>query len=305
MCLGLNGLSMNWDRIMLSNLISLDLQRIPELLAVGPIDIRTILQECRNLYRLALSYPLSNTGNGPQCNLHLKIPTLRELVLGNLPQYYIVSLLSRFDAPNLMCLDIRHLADETGDIRPTFACLTGKFPRIKLLIFHDVMAQPPYDMELCIIKFYQSIPELEILKISMVSDNILCPLYTAAIPIKLPDSSIHPMNDPGLPTRLTILCPKLRTLRFGWVNVDIIKAILKERNRRGHRFHNVYALPSPPDAPSFGDFLEIQESVDSLHTNHWLRIPEEWALYDLMSAHLGPSTRALLYTNVPGFSPRR
>lgn len=302
--LSINGLVVDWSPEILANLTSLDIRRIPKSVPQDAADIRQVLQGCCQLYRLSLCFLGRNSDQAETSSsmILLKIPTLRELSLDDLTQSYILSFLSQVDAPNVVYLEIRRIMGITHDIQPTFYGLTGRFPKIRMLSFHDIVCQTQTDTDLCMTKFYQSIPDLEIMKISMVADNIIRPFYNDP-PVATGDEvPAHGTKDSAMEP--AILCPKLRFLRFGWVNVYIITNLLRKRDQLGYRFRKVYALPSPSDYPPSDDLWEIEGMVDHLYRDYWLRIPEEWALYDQISQHLDSSTRSLLYTNTPGFSPR-
>lgn len=306
-CLGINGLVVDWTPEILANLTSLDLRRIPRRVAQGTADIRRILQECHHLYRLALCYLVPYHDEMPSSGPPLQIPTLRELTLDDLSPNYIMCLLSQIEAPNVMYLEVRRLTSMAHDIRPTFSGLAGRFPKTKMLVLNDIVTDNSHDMEPCMTKFYESMPHLEILRISLITDAAIRPLYAGPTTVTVqqgpPPAQVNELLEGALGP--TILCPRLRLLHFGWVDIQVVKDLVRGRHQRGHPFHNAYAFLSTADYPTPDDLREIEEVVDNLYKDYWLCMPEEWALYEEMSHHLDSSSRLMLYTNTPGFSPRR
>ncbi|CAL1695047.1 unnamed protein product [Somion occarium] len=312
--LTIDGLVPDLTRLPMTNLTSLDLRRTNLFIGPSVVQFKHMIQGSPNLYKLSLvAAGPHQDGNGGSHD-PIRINSLRELVIGDFIDVdYALFLVSLIDAPNVMSLDLHNLFG--GDCTPLLRLLTRRFLKIRLLSLYMIRIEEVEGRRTLaiIIKFFQHMPELELLKIGHVPVLFLFALSADPRDLGQP----NPEDDNAMAERdgiytipnadlshFPVVCPKLRYLHFQSVDSTLIKTLLSERSSAGLRFSKVYT-PVIHSIPLPSDLIEIETLADHLFILqvYGYRVPEEMTILEEISSHLPTSVRPLVCRDTPGFTP--
>lgn len=219
-----NGVYVDWARLPLGNLTTLDLRRLA--LEVSPTleCFRDVLKACRNLHKLALD------GAGPKVEMHkaarlspIEMPTVKTLVMGDFSLQYALYVLSQISVPNTRDLTLMNMTGE--DYSPLITAITGIFKDVRLLTLYTVnVADASWSREI-LVKWLHSMPLVGYLRIAHVKRHIFDAFLDNPPIIQLETSmSSDCSSSSDDSTSREVLCPKLQFLEFQSVDSSTVIA---------------------------------------------------------------------------------
>ena len=232
-----NGLHIRWSVLQLSRLHVLDLRRVP--LEKCPLiyDFRDMLQGCPQLSKLALD------AAGPQwvfedvvdTNLPpIDLPCLATLVLGDFTALYAIYVLNTFTAKNLIDLTVLNMIGY--DYAPLIEHLTGRFPEIRVMTMYSIRFADSIPNKRRMIKWLQSTPKIEILKIAQLEKSLLQYFLEDA---NLWTETTDPFaaKKPFIP-----ILPELRILEYQSISFDYVSHLVEGRKNIGAPLKRIYVI---------------------------------------------------------------
>ncbi|KAG5647762.1 hypothetical protein DXG03_008485 [Asterophora parasitica] len=168
--LSLNGIHVDWNTSILTNLQTLDLRRMPIELSPEPTRFREILLASPNLKKLCLD------GAGPQLYMHEQhqpviLDRLQTLVVADFSIPYAHHIFSQISAPNLKDLTLINMTGD--DYSPLFQTLTGRFPLVELLATYTIELADTPSAAATMVRWLQSMPRLRYLRIANMAGMFL------------------------------------------------------------------------------------------------------------------------------------
>jgi hypothetical protein len=232
-----NGLHIQWSVPQLSNLYVLDIRRVPIENRPSIYNFRDMLKECPRLSKLALD------AAGPQwiftdvAEIDLPpvdLPCLATLVIGDFTVIYAIYVLNTFTAKNLIDLTILNMVGY--DYGPLVQHLTGRFPDIRVMTVYSVQLLDSIANKRRMIKWLQSMPKIEVLKLAQLKKTLLQHF--------LEDANVwEETTDPFAPKKPFIpLLPKLKILEYQSVAFDCVAHLVAGRSRIGAPFKRIYVI---------------------------------------------------------------
>ncbi|RDB28915.1 hypothetical protein Hypma_015818 [Hypsizygus marmoreus] len=227
----INGVHIDWQHSVLTNLTTIDIRRIPLELAPGILQFRTILSSCPRLRKLCLD------GAGPQLQLEearglppIQLNDLRILVIADFSVHYAHYILSQFSAPNVRDLTLMNFGGE--DYSPLFAMMTSRFPEVRLLTIYSVGIVSSVASGRTIVKWLESMPLVSYLRIANIKKLFLdLFLYD-------PHTFQHVHQPQSTPRR--IVCPQLSILECQALEPDMVTSWGISRRQLGVPLSKIY-----------------------------------------------------------------
>ena len=232
-----NGLNIRWTVLQMSKLYVLDLRRVPIENCPSIFDFRDILRECPQLSKLALD------AAGPQwvfedvvdVNLDpIDLPCLATLVLGDFTVLYAIYVLNSFTAKNLIDLTILNMVGY--DYGPLIEHLTGRFPDVRVMTMYSVQLLDSIPNKRRMIKWLQSMPKIEVLKIAQLKKTLLQHFLEDAN-VWEETTDLFAPKKPFIP-----LLPKLEILEYQSMAFDCITHLVTGRKNIGAPLKRIYVI---------------------------------------------------------------
>ncbi len=224
--LTINGLNIDWYRSPLSNLVTLDMRRMLMPTCPSMTRFRQMLANCPRLYRLAID------ASGPRWEQEgemfnpIHMPSIRELLIGDVSVRYATFIISQIIAPRIMCLNFMNMNGE--DFGPLIAYLVGRFPLVEILTLFSIAVLDDTRRENVnmgrLVAWLRSMPKLKILKIAHISPPMLDAF------LEDPRDHFPPTEESELEAgekneeEREVLCPELR---FFQLTAQVPNQILK------------------------------------------------------------------------------
>ena len=232
-----NGLHIQWSVPQLSNLYVLDMRRVP--LEQCPLiyDFRDMLLGCPQLSKLALDAagPQWVFENVAEINLPpVELPCLATLVLGDFTVLYAIYVLNIFTAKNLIDLTILNMVG--FDYGPLIEHLTGRFPDIRVMTMYSFQLLDSIPNKRRMIKWLQSMPNIEILKVAQLKKSLLQHFLEDAN-VWEETTDLFAPKKPFVP-----LLPKLQILEYQSMPFDCVSHLVEGREKIGAPLKRIYVI---------------------------------------------------------------
>jgi len=232
-----NGLHIRWSVIQLSGLYVLDLRRVPIEKCPSIYDFRDMLRECPRLSKLALDAAgpkwvyedVTDLGLPP-----IDLPCLATLVLGDFTVLYAIYVLNTFTAQNLIDLTILNMVGY--DYGPLIEHLTGRFPDIRVMTMYSVQLLDSIPNKRRMIKWLQSMPNIEVLKIAQLKKTLLQHFLEDAN-VWEETTDLFAPKKPFIP-----LLPKLEILEYQSMAFDCVTHLVTGRKNIGAPLKRIYVI---------------------------------------------------------------
>ncbi|KAF5385092.1 hypothetical protein D9615_001274 [Tricholomella constricta] len=260
--LSLNGIHVDWNASIISNLHTLDLRRMPIELSLESTRFREILSSSPNMKKLCLD------GAGPQLDLNdrlspIDLKHLKTLVIADFTIQYAHYVLSHISAPHVKDLTLINMTGD--DYAPLFQLLTGRFPMVELLAVYTIELAETASSAATIVRWLETMPKLRYLRIANMPGMFL-------------GLFLHdPRNvlDPGQrhPAPRQILSPKLSIIEAHPNSVPQLLNWVVPRARLGAPLDMVYiASTNPIKKKNPQEVQEYQDNCRRLSTMTQLRL---------------------------------
>ena len=232
-----NGLHIRWSVLQLSRLHVLDLRRVPLEKCPSLYDFRDMLEGCPRLSKLALD------AAGPKWILEnevvsglppIDLPCLATLVLGDFTVLYAIYVLNTFTAKNLIDLTVLNMVG--FDYGPLIEHLVGRFPEVRVLTMYSLHLLDSIPNKRHMIKWLQSMPKIEILKIARLKKTLLQHFLEDANVWAETKDLLAPKK-PFIP-----LLPKLQILEYQAMPFDCVSHLVEGRKNIGAPLKRVYVI---------------------------------------------------------------
>ncbi|OBZ79535.1 hypothetical protein A0H81_01226 [Grifola frondosa] len=245
----LNGISVDWYRLPLTNLTTIDIRRIVPVEAPDSNRWVEMLKASPNLFKLALDAAWPQPVDDMAAVQRVELPHLRDFLLGDMNLTCAMFVLAHMHAPRVMNLALMNLGRE--DFGPLFQAITGHFTQIKLLSIYTVEIARTAVNRRIMVKWMESMPHLRMLKIAQAQTHLLKMFLENPHDYRDPDEmDCNPTAPDGLPPPRPVLCPKLDYLLFLSQDNDSVVALVEGRYAIGAPFSKLY-IPQPhlPQVP--------------------------------------------------------
>lgn len=232
-----NGLNIRWSVRQMSNLYVLDMRRMPIDNCPSFYDFRDMLKGCPQLSKLALD------AAGPQWVFEevvdirlppIDLPCLATLVIGDFTVLYAIYVLNTFTAKNLIDLTILNMVGY--DYGPLIEHLTGRFPDVRVMTMYSVQLLDSIPNKRRMIKWLQSMPKIEVLKIAQLKKSLLQHF--------LEDANVWEETTDLFAPRgpLVPLLPNLEILEYQSVAFDCVSHLVTGRKKIGAPLKRIYVI---------------------------------------------------------------
>ena len=232
-----SGLHIRWSVPQMSNLYVLDIRRVPIDHCPSIYDFRDMLKASPRLSKLALD------GAGPQwvstdatgINLPpIDLPYLATLVIGDFTAIYANYVLDTFTAKNLIDLTVLNMVGQ--DYGPLIEHLTGRFPDIRVMALYSVQLLDSVPNKRQMIKWLQSMPKLEVLKVAQLTKTLL-QHFLGDANVWEEATDLIALKKPFVP-----LLPKLEILEYQHMAFDCVSDFVKGRKKIGVALKKIYVI---------------------------------------------------------------
>jgi len=232
-----NGLNIRWSVLQMSNLHVLDIRRVPIDNCPSIYDFRDILLRCPRLSKLALD------AAGPQWTFTdvvevglpaVDLPCLATLVLGDFTVLYAIYVLNTFTAKNLIDLTILNMVGY--DYGPLIEHLTGRFPDVRVMTMYSVQLLDSIPNKRRMIKWLQSMPKIEVLKVAQLKKTLLQHFLEDAN-VWEETMDLFAPKKPFIP-----LLPKLEILEYQSMTFDCVAHLVTGRKKIGAPLKRIYVI---------------------------------------------------------------
>jgi len=232
-----NGLHIRWSVPQMSNLYVLDIRRVPINSCPSIYDFRDMLKESPRLSKLALDAagPRWVFADVVEVNLPpVDLPCLATLVIGDFTVLYAIYVLNTFTAKNLIDLTILNMVG--FDYGPLIEHLTGRFPDIRVMTMYSVQLLDSIPNKRRMIKWLQSMPKIEVLKIAQLKKTLLQHF--------LEDANVwEETTDLFAPKKpLVPLLPKLEILEYQSMTFECVSHLVEGRKKIGAPLKRIYVI---------------------------------------------------------------
>ena len=231
----LSGLHIRWSVPQMSNLYVLDIRRMPIDHCPSIHDFRDTLKASPRLSKLVLDAagpqwvdPNVAGVNVPPTDL----PYLATLVIGDFTATYTNYVLDTFTAKNLIDLTVLNMVGQ--DYGPLIEHLTGRFPDIRVMAMHSVQLLDSVPNKRRMIKWLQSMPKLEVLKIARLTKTLLQHFLEDANTWE-EAMDLLTLKKPSIP-----LLPQLEILEYQCVAFDCASHFVEGRKKIGVALKKIY-----------------------------------------------------------------
>ena len=232
-----NGVHIQWSVMQMSGLHVLDLRRVPHEKCPSFYDFRDMLEGCPRLSKLALD------AAGPQWVVEdvvdvklppIDLPYLATLVLGDFTVTYAIYILNIFTAKNIIDLTILNMV--ASDYGPLIEHLVGRFPEVRVMTTYSLNLSESIPNKRRMIKWLQSMPKIEILKIARLKKPLL--QHFLEDPNVWEDTKdLFAPKKPFIP-----LLPKLHILEYQSVPFDCVFHLVQGRKKIGAPLKRIYVI---------------------------------------------------------------
>ena len=243
-----NGVHIWWSALQLSRLYVLDLRRMPLEKCPSFYQFRDTLEGCPQLSKLALDAagPRWNYEDVVEINLPpVNLPCLATLVLGDFTVLYAIYVLNNFTAKNVIDLTILNMVG--SDYGPLIEHLIDRFPEVRVMTMYSLHLFDSIPNKLRMIKWLQSMPKIEILKIARLKKTLLQHFLEDAN-VWTETKDLFAPKKPFIP-----LLPKLRILEYQSLPFECVSHLVEGRKNIGAPLKRIYVI-----APWFAQ-MEVDE----------------------------------------------
>jgi hypothetical protein len=232
-----NGVHIRWNVLQYSGLYVLDLRRVPLEKCPSIYDFRDTLEACPQLSKLALD------AAGPQwvfedvvdTNLPpVDLPCLATLVLGDFTVLYAIYVLNIFTAKNVIDLTVLNMIG--SDYGPLIEHLIDRFPEVRVMTMYSFQLLDSIPNKIRMIKWLQSMPKIEILKIARLKKTLLQHFLEDAN-VWAETKDLFAPKKPFIP-----LLPKLQILEYQSVPFDGVTHLVEGRKKIGAPLKRIYVI---------------------------------------------------------------
>ena len=232
-----NGLHIRWSVLQMSNLYVLDLRRVPLEKCPSIYDFRDTLLGCPQLSKLALDAAGPKWVFEDVVDINLPpvdLPCLATLVLGDFTVLYAIYVLNTFIAKNLIDLTVLNMVGY--DYGPLVEHLTGRFPDVRVMTMYSFQLPDSIPNKRRMIKWLQSMPKIEILKVAQLKKSLLQHF--------LEDANVWAeTTDLFAPKKLFVpLLPKLEILEYQSMSFDCVSHLVEGRKNIGAPLKRIYVI---------------------------------------------------------------
>ena len=232
-----NGLNIRWSALQMSNLYVLDMRRVPIANCPSIYDFRDMLQGCPQLSKLALdaagprwvAEDVVDVGLPP-----IDLPCLATLVIGDFTVLYAIYILNTFTAKNTIDLTILNMVGY--DYGPLIEHLTGRFPDIRVMTIYSVQLLDSIPNKRRMIKWLQSMPKIEVLKIAQLKKTLLQHFLEDAN-VWEETTDLFAPKKPFIP-----LLPKLDILEYQSMTFDCVEHLVEGRQKIEAPLKRIYVI---------------------------------------------------------------
>ena len=240
----LNGVHVDWDKSRLTNLVNLDLRRMPPDLGPSLERFRYMLENSPNLKKLSLdgAGPVMPSVPASHSLPPVALPQLESLVLGDVRAPYAVFCARIIHCPNVRELTILNIVGE--DHTPLLKALTGKLPELLILTLYFVNIKRSAKNGRIVTQWLLSIPKIKFMRLAAMKPPLLAQFFV--------DGRLHIRDDiPLVPTpeekeailaegsRIT-LCPELEAIEVQHIDMESVVHFVFGRRRYGVPLRKLY-----------------------------------------------------------------
>jgi hypothetical protein len=196
-----------------------------------------MLKGCPKLSKLALD------AAGPQWLFEdvvevslppVDLPCLATLVLGDFTVLYAIYVLNIFTARNLIDLTILNMVGH--DYGPLIEHLTDRFPDVRVMTMYSFQLVDSIPNKRRMIKWLQSMPKIEILKVAQLKKTLLQHFLEDAN-VWADTTDILAPKKPFIP-----LLPKLEILEYQSMPFDCVSHLVEGRKAIGAPLKRIYVI---------------------------------------------------------------
>ncbi|KAI0756808.1 hypothetical protein C8Q80DRAFT_1090501 [Daedaleopsis nitida] len=288
--LAINGIPVDWETVSTANLVTLDLRRMP--IQACPPSKRWLemLRECPSLYKLHLEAAGPQLRRSVIADLHLHInrlqrvhlPSLRELILGDVSCAFGIYLLAHMHAPRVMSLTLTHLGKQNYSDLVQYT--TGLFPELRILSLWTLETPQTDDHRRLIVRWLESMPHIKMLKVAEGASRFLLDSFS-----KDPEHGDEEMMTPVLLPELEYLFFQTQ-LHIPQATTDDLSALVVGRSEMGKPFHKVYVPDVSARSISEAELDKVRAHSNLVITYQQgiLTTEEEVAIHSTMLNSLEP-----------------
>jgi hypothetical protein len=232
-----NGVHVGWSVPQFSRLHVLDLRRVPLESCPSIYDFRDMLLGCPRLSKLALD------AAGPQwisedvvdTNLPpIHLPFLATLVIGDFTVLYAIYVLNTFTAKGIIDLTILNMVG--SDYGPLVEHLTDRFPEVRVITIYSLHLIDSIPNKRRMIKWLQSMPKIEILKIARLKKTLLQHFLEDAN-VWAETKDLFAPKKPFVP-----LLPMLQILEYQSMSFECVSHLVEGRKKIGAPLQRIYVI---------------------------------------------------------------
>ena len=232
-----NGLRIQWSVPQMSNLYVLDIRRVPIDSCPSIYDFRDMLTQSPRLSKLALDAAGPRWVSADTIDVNLPpipLPSLATLVIGDFTPLYAIYVLNIFTAKNLIDLTILNMVG--SDYGPLIERLTGWFPDIRVMTVYSVQLLDSALNKRRVIKWLQSMPKIEILKVAQLTKTLL-QHFLEDVNVWEETTDLFAPKKPFVP-----LLPKLEILEYQSMTFDCVSHFVEGRKEIGAPLKKIYVI---------------------------------------------------------------
>ncbi|KAI8990463.1 hypothetical protein BD414DRAFT_483730 [Trametes punicea] len=293
--LSLNGVTIDWNRLPLTNLRTIDLRRLSFQACPTSERWSQLLQASSDVYKLSLD------AAGPQWTSQrlgsirpVHLPHLRDLMIGDMSCLFALHILAHMDAPRVMSLALMTLTGQ--DYGPLMEMMTGRFPEVRLLHLQGMELNKTDVNVRRVVRWFESMPRLKLFKFSQTKPYILEALLADPRQYRSPDElEVQTAGTaPGGSQEdvRPIICPELDTIYFHSQSEGDLLMLAKGRKELGVPLRRVYMPNTNQMLITPEEVAQIRENVGQFYViYHMLVTEEEDVIHEEMANSLGLSVR--------------
>ncbi|KAI9512513.1 hypothetical protein F5148DRAFT_849456 [Russula earlei] len=240
----LNGVHIDWETSYITNLVNLDLRRMPPELGPSLERFRCVLESSPKLKKLSLdgAGPIMPTGWATHSYPPVFLPRLETLILGDCAVTYAIFCAGIIHAPGVRELIVLNFRGP--DHTPVLQALTGKFPELLIIsVFSLDIRKSPWSRRI-VVRWLLSIPKIKFMRVGMMKATLMAHFFL--------DGRLH--IDDDIPLTLTpeeenailangsriILCPELEAFEGQHIDVDTMVQFIYGRKKFGVPLRKLY-----------------------------------------------------------------
>ncbi|TFY70542.1 hypothetical protein EVG20_g2455 [Dentipellis fragilis] len=168
-----NGVHLDWDKPSFSNLLHLDLRRLPAQYSPSIEQFYHVLEESPSLKALLLDGggPAWDDANPRPDRAPVSVPNLVTLSLGSFSLLFAIFLVQSIEAPGLRDLTLMDM--NVTDYSPLLQALTGRFPDVITLTLFEFTTAFARHSERKLVRWLMSMPHVQYLRIGGLRSHVL------------------------------------------------------------------------------------------------------------------------------------